>query len=341
MSAAEVRAPEHGVIRIRGRDIPTVTRDIEHSRLRFYPDNPRIYSLVRSSGRVPEQDEILEQLLAHEHVRALKEDIAANDGLIDPLIVREGDLVVLEGNSRLAACRFLARRDPIRWANVRCTVLPADIDEKLVFALLGQYHLKGKQDWAPYEKAGFIHRRHTGHKIELSTVAEELGISQKEARHLVTVYEFMLGRDDTDRSRWSFYDEYLRSTKIRQAREEHAGFDDFVVEQIKSGQIPKAMELRDRLPVICAGPAKVLRRFMDGTVTFDDAYEAAVDAGGESHALKKLRRFRDWLALSDTEDDLLEANKQVRDKMLFEVREIEKRSRKLKELLDKYKAKLE
>ena len=318
-----------------------MTRDIEQGRLRFYADNPRIYSLVRGAGRVPDQDEILEQLLAHEHVRVLKEDIAANDGLIDPLIVREGDLVVLEGNSRLAACRFLAGRDPIRWATVRCTVLPADIDEKLVFALLGQYHLKGKQDWAPYEKAGFLYRRHTEHRIELSTVAEELGISAKEARHLVAVYQFMLDNDESDRSRWSFYDEYLRSNKIKPAREEHAGLDDFVVDQIKSGQIPRAVELRERLPVICAGPPKVLKRYMEGSVAFEEAYEAAVDAGGESHSLKKLRRFRDWLALSDTEDDLLDSNKQVRDRMLFELREIEKRSRKLKDLLDLAKTRMD
>ncbi len=64
------------------------------------------------------------------------------------------------------------------------------------------------------------------------------------------------------------------------------------------------------------------------------AYEAAVDAGGENQPLKKLHRFRGWLALSDTEDDLRTSSKQIRDKMLFELREIEKRSGKLKELLE-------
>jgi hypothetical protein len=334
-------APERGHLRIRGVDIPTETRDIAVGELNFYVDNPRIYSLVRVNGHVPNQDEILSQLLENEHVRILKEDIASNDGLIDPLIVRDGDLVVLEGNSRLAACRFLASRDPLKWATVRCTVLPADIDEKLVFALLGQYHIKGKKDWAPYEKAGFLYRRHKEHSIELSTVAEELGISQKEARHLVSVYEFMIEHDDTNRDRWSYYDEYLKSAKIKKARDEYAAFDELVVDQIKSGQIPKAMDLRDKLPTICAGPAKILKRFVEGTVTFNDAHESAVDAGGENYALKKLRRFRDWLALSDTEDDLLDANKQVRDKMLFETREIEKRARKLKDLLEKSKAKLD
>jgi len=325
---------EHGSIRLRGHDIPTVTKTIDYKKLKFYVDNPRIYSLIRTDGHTPDQDEIYKQLLEHEHVRVLKEDIRTNDGLIDPLIVRDGDFVVLEGNSRLAACKFLASKDPVKWSQVLCTVLPADIDEKLVFALLGQYHIKGKKDWAPYEKAGFLYRRHKEHHVELSTVCEELGISLKEAKHLVAVYEFMIEHDDEDRERWSYYDEYLKSGKIRKARDEYAQLDDFVVKQIKTGDIPKAMDLRDKLPTICSGPAKVLKRFVNGTASFEDAYEAAVDAGGEHYALNKLRRFRQWLAQSDTEDDLLEANKQVTDKMEFEMKEIEKRVKKLRMLLD-------
>jgi hypothetical protein len=325
---------EHGTIRLRGQDIPTQTRKIDHKKLKFYADNPRIYSLIRTDGRTPDQDEIYQQLLGHEHVRVLKEDIVTNDGLMDPLIVRDGDLVVLEGNSRLAAYKFLASKDPVKWSEVLCTILPATIDEKLVFALLGQYHLKGKKDWAPYEKAGFLYRRHKEHDIELSTVCDELGVSLKEAKHLVAVYEFMIAHDDEDREHWSYYDEFLKSSKIKKARDEFAQFDDLVVKQIKSGEIPKAMELRDKLPTICAGPAKVLKRFINGTTPFGDAYEAAVDAGGENYALQKMRRFRDWLALADTEDDLLEANKQVTDKMRFELKEIEKRVKKLGSLLD-------
>lgn len=325
---------EHGTIRLRGQDIPTQTRKIDHSKLKFYVDNPRIYSLIRTDAHTPDQEEIYKQLLEHEHVRVLKEDIVINDGLIDPLIVRDGDFVVLEGNSRLAAYKFLASKNPVKWSEVLCTILPADIDERLVFALLGQYHLKGKKDWAPYEKAGFLYRRHKEHHIELSTVCDELGVGLKEAKHLVAVYEFMIAHDDEDREHWSYYDEYLKSSKIKKARDDYAQFDDFVVKQIKSGDIPKAMELRDKLPTICAGPAKILKRFINGTTSFDDAYDAAVDAGGENYSLQKLRRFRDWLALADTEDDLLEANKQVTDKMRFELKEIEKRVKKLSTLLD-------
>jgi hypothetical protein len=44
--------------------------------------------------------------------------------------------------------------------------------------------------------------------------------------------------------------------------------------------------------------------------------------------------------LNETEDDLLDANKQVRDNMLFQLKEIEKRSRKLKDRLEAAKGKI-
>jgi hypothetical protein len=55
-----------GTLRLRNIDIPTETRDIEQASLRFYPDNPRIYSLVRNNGQAPDQEEIYKQLLTHE-----------------------------------------------------------------------------------------------------------------------------------------------------------------------------------------------------------------------------------------------------------------------------------
>ena len=42
--------------------------------------------------------------------------------------------------------------------------------------------IKGKKDWLPYERAGFLYRRHKHHAIPLTVVAQELGISDREAR---------------------------------------------------------------------------------------------------------------------------------------------------------------
>jgi hypothetical protein len=337
MATAAPAATGLGTLLIRNETLATVTRDVPYRQLQFYVDNPRIYSFLRSDGQVPSQGDILTRLQGLEHVRELVQDIRANGGLIDPLIVRDGDFVVLEGNSRLAAYHHLAAEDPIHFGQVRCTLLPADIDDRLIFALLAQYHVKGKKDWAPYEKAGFVYRRFKSQRVDLPIVAGEIGLTKDEARHLVAVYEFMIEHDDANRDRWSYYDELLKSRKIKKARDEVAGFDAFIVEQVKSGAIDKAVELRDKLPVICAASPKILKRYMAGTYDFGDAHEAAVTAGGENHALNKLRRFRKWLVESTTEDDLVEAPKAIRDSMQFELKEIEKKAKKLKELLDSKK----
>ena len=320
---------EHGYLRIRKEDIPVRTLWLEQGKLRFFVDNPRIYSLVRTDDAEPDQDDIYKELLQLEHVKELKEDIKLNGGLIDPLIVRDGTFEVLEGNSRLAACRWLYKNDdPIAWAVVKCTLLPADIDERLVFALLGQYHIKGKKDWIPYEKAGFLHRRFRYHKEDIPTVASEFGLTTTEATHLIRVYDFML-KHKAERDQWSYFDELLKSKKIKTAREQFPTFDDLVVQKIQSGEIKRAVDVRDDLPAICVGPAKNLKRFVEGKLTFEEAHEIAIDAGGENPDYKKLFKFRQWLAPEDTEKDLLGTQKNVRDKIEFELDKIAKRTRQL------------
>lgn len=331
MSAALMH---NGHITLLGRDIPTMTGVVEQAKLKFYADNPRIYSLVRDGTQIPEQDDILKSLLQHDHVRQLKDDIVANGGLIDPLIVRAGDMVVLEGNSRLAAYRFLASQDPIAWGKVRCTILPADLDEASIFSLLGQYHVKGKTDWVPYEKAGFVYRRTVEQDADIAVVSAELNIRKNEAEHLVEVYRFMVKHGDRDRDHWSYYDEFLKNRKISKAREVDVGFDKFFAAQVVLGAIPKAIDVRSKLSVVCAGNARNLRRYREGSIGFEDAYENAVEAGGDNLALAKSKRFRMWLARSETEDDILDTSKEVRDRIRFELKEIEKRAGKLKALLE-------
>jgi hypothetical protein len=100
---------------ILGTKVPTTTQMLPQRNLRFFVDNPRVYSVVRANGKEPSQEEIEQQLGALEHVRELREDIKRNSGLIEALIVRDGTLEVLEGNSRLAAYRQLVTKDAFKW----------------------------------------------------------------------------------------------------------------------------------------------------------------------------------------------------------------------------------
>lgn len=318
---------------VRGKEIPVTSQHLEQSKLRFFVDNPRVYSIVHGNGKVPGQEEIQERLLQMEHVKALVYDIDLNGGLIEPLIVRDGTFEVLEGNSRLAAYRALAKHDPVKWGYVKCTVLPADIDESLVFALLGQLHIKGKKDWAPYEQAGFLYRRYKYHHADLKTLALEIGISLKKVAHLTETYDFMVQNDEDDINRWSYYDEYLKSIKIRHAREQYPQLDKLIIKKIKSEEIARAVDLRAQLPVICSSP-KVLGKFVGGSLDFEDAYEVAVESGGDTAHVKTVKKFREWVTRSYVQRQLVDSEGKIRSAVVFELRKIETRLRSLLRKLD-------
>ncbi|WJI76750.1 MULTISPECIES: ParB N-terminal domain-containing protein [unclassified Mesorhizobium] len=322
MTAVEILPAVSGeTLLIRGVEVPVETTSLAQKDLRFFVENPRVYSILRLDGAQPSQADIERKLLEMDHVKALIQDIKRDGGLTDPVVVRTGTLEVLEGNSRLAAYRALAKIDPVKWGHMKVRLLPQDLGESLIFALLGQYHIKGKKDWAPFEQAGFLYRRSKAHDVDPAKLAQEIGLSKRKVEHLIDVYQFMLDHEQADTAKWSYYDEYLKSSKIKKARLSHAGFDGLVVEKIKSGEIAKAVDVRDRLPVICSAP-KALQKLVSGGYGFAQAHDHAVEAGADSTPLKKLGKFRQWLVLPETEAALNHTQDETRKKILFELGKI-------------------
>ena len=291
----------------------------------FFAENPRIYSLIRTPDIEPSQHEIFDRLRKLDHVKQLIQSIRANGGLTDPMLVRDGDLVVLEGNSRLAAYRELARNDTIVWGKAKVRLLPSDISEKLVFALLGEYHIIGRKDWAPYEQAGYLYRRNLIHGVSAHSMANEMGLPIKAVNRLINTYGFMVKHQETSVARWSYYDEYLKSNVVKRARQENAKLDDTVVRKIKRGEIPTAVDVRNKLVKLLdvskvgSEPTKIL---VSGDNTFDRAFESAQDRGADNMWLRRFKRFRKELQVSAFIADLEQMSPEQREKCLFEVRKI-------------------
>src|SRR6266513_6029226 len=218
---------QEDVITIRSKEIRVRTAYVQQSALKFYPENPRIYSSVWKDDVPPTQREIFDALSKMEHVReVLVPSIRQNGGLIEPLLIRGN--VVLEGNSRLAAYRLLEQAESGKWKQIRVRILPDSMTESEVFTLLGEYHIVGKKDWQPYEQAGYLYRRFRKHGIPEDELKTEVGLSASRIRHLIRAYEFMLERDRNP-SRWSYYDELLKGTRFNKARELYPKFDDVIV----------------------------------------------------------------------------------------------------------------
>ena len=311
--------------------------ELNQADLKFYVDNPRVYSVLRSQTETPSQQEIEELMTNMEHVKQLKLSIEENGGLIDPLIVRDGDFVVLEGNSRLAAYRLLCRVDPVRWGKVKCTILPADIDDSAIFTLLGQYHIVGRKDWSPFEQAGYLYRRKQDTRYPVEAMAKELGITAGVAQNYIKVYEFMLENNELAPEKWSYWEEYLKNRAVKKARETDKELDKVVVEAVRSGQITQAMEMRklgEFLSSQSKSAKKAVERIKKKEITVSDAYDVLQDSGQINDLIKKLERFRELINAPEFEKTLNESNDDIKGKAGFTIKKIYKR---LESIYDKIK----
>jgi hypothetical protein len=312
------------VLHLKGEIVEAKIGQLNISDLRFYPKNPRVYSVLHEDGVEPSQEDIEAALLEEEHVKSLIQEIKEAGGLIEPLYVRAGSNDVLEGNSRLAALRFLQSKQPLKWNTVQCVVLPQSLSESHISALLSRFHLIGKTQWPPYEKAGHLYRRFKEDGVSVDELVSETGFKRPVVVKTIEAYEMMLRHNDKKRDRWSYYQEFVKSTTIARACKDVAGFEDSVVEKIKSGEIPTAADLRDQLPVICKSGPKTIKKFVGGKLDFDEALEEAKTIGADDRSLSRLKNFRKWLAQTDNQDDVAAAQGKLRSQLNFEVQQLKK-----------------
>ena len=309
-------------ITVRGKEIEVERCLKSIHEVRYYPENPRIYSMVYTGGSKPSQNEIEEKLIKMEHVKQLIQSIKANGGITDPVIVHGGTNEVLEGNSRLAAYRALAKQDNTKWAKIKCDVLHSDAEESVVFALLGEYHIIGRKDWAPFEQAGYLWRRNKKHEVDPAQMAAELGLTTRKVNNLINVYDFMVECGDKDINHWSYYDEYLKATAIKKAREEHPEMDEIVIDHIKKGKFEKADDVRSKLKVVCLDRKKALPKFIKGQIDFDDAYEIAVDKGANNRILRRITSFQQFITDPDVKEEIGAMNQRQKNKCKHAIRKI-------------------
>jgi hypothetical protein len=327
---------------LQGQDIKIERRYLPHADLSFFPENPRIYSLVCADDIEPSQGEIEKKLIKHDHVKQLAQSIEANGGLTDHVLVRSNDLVVLEGNSRLAAYRLLSRKDSVKWGQMKCALLPKDISESMIFTLLGQYHIIGRKDWAPYEQAGYLYRRCIKHNCPPESITKEIGLSLRKVNSLIEVYSFMVKHNVVDVQRWSYYDEYLKSRPIKNARKAMPDFDRVIVKKIESGEVNTAKDIRDKVAKIADAKTvkgqRNLQRFINTTNSLDDCFETTVKHGGGNSTYKMLNSFREKIADSGTKDKLKNMTKEHLKRCKFELNRIEKAVTKINKELDGFES---
>lgn len=302
--------------------------------LLFYEENPRVYSALRVDGSTPTQEIIEEKMTSMEHVKQLRLSIEQNGGLIDPLMVvkRNDEYIVLEGNSRLAAYRLLAAKDPVKWQKVRACILPEEITDGDIFTLLGQYHLVGRKDWSVFEQAAYLYRQKESTGIATDILAKNVGLTEGKVASYLKVYSFMLEHDDLRPDRWSYYEEYLKNRGINKYRETHPQMDDTFVAQVKTEQIKQAMDVRTVLGEIAKAKdktaTKIMQNIIQGHISIYDGHEKFKATGKASNGYQRIKKFHDLIDDDDFQKALLleaTSNKSV----AFELKKIQKAINKL------------
>ena len=313
-------------ITIKKREIPVEKCLLNQNKLLYYSQNPRIYSIVCQEKEEPTQEEIESKLKTMDHVKQLVQSIKANGGLIDPLIIQKikGQYVVIEGNSRLAAYRLLAEKNIEKWSLVKCNMLPDFISEEEVFALLGEYHIIGRKDWAPFEQAGYLWRRTKNYNISADRMATEMGLSSIKVNHFINVYNFMVTHDEVDAQLWSYYDVLFASNKIKKAINVRPELPEIIVKKRKCGEIPRADDVRKKVQKIVETGGKTLKKFLSTDNSLENCYENALAKGADNAVAKRLKKFQEFISDPDTRKELVNMKLELSKKCQYQLRKINK-----------------
>ena len=307
------------LLKLRKKEVPYEEIQAPVGQLAFYPENPRIYSQFAGSGDRT-QENIQAKLEGMDHVKELRSQID-RDGQVNEALfcisVSHGselhgryEYQVLEGNSRLAALR-MNKRGSLPPPRVACNVLDFSAyseqeTESLIFTLLGGFHITGKTDWRSYENAAYIYRRFKNQEVPIGDIAKEISsLSLAKVRQMVNAFQMMIDAGDDNTSRWSYYEAYASSAKLKNHRENIPGLDDRVVSLIKEDKFPRALDMRDKLPAILSNQrARKILLDEDETEPFKEALAVADISGDTDAAFKRLQRFRNDLATSQTKTQI-------------------------------------
>ena len=289
-------------IHILGRALHYRTDYTDIGKLKFLPDNPRVYAVTHGrrefSGLLePEQQEcIYSALQAQPGFVTLRQDIKRHGGLMEPILVRHDTMEVIEGNTRLAVFRALHDEGAAgEWDLIPCNIVDRLSDEEQA-AFLNQVHVTGKTQWSAYEKANFAYVR-VQNGIEVDTLARLFNEGAATIRHRANAVALMAENNDVELTHYSHYEVVLRRRVIANEMESNPEFRSLLLRRIvELDTRPKdeqftAQELRDKLPVVMK-KRRVFKRFLEDDIDLDEAYQLAKISRVEEN----VRRARELLS---------------------------------------------
>ena len=125
-------------------------------------------------------------------------------GQQEALIVDLRGNIVIEGNSRLAALRILARDRPGHWGAAICRCYN-DLTDEERFALIAEMHVIGKTEWTPYAKAVTYWRQHHALDWDLPRIARVNRTNVAKVKTELATVDLMATEDELNERKYSWY----------------------------------------------------------------------------------------------------------------------------------------
>lgn len=333
MANSSNRSGSVSTLTISGVEVNVAHERVSIDELRLDPGNPRIRFLVThgSKKRPKNDEELLGLIRAQPGYDDLQKQIRTLGGIYDPIIVRS-DGTVVEGNTRLAALKFLqnANRNEAKWSTVPITRLPADIPEETVEMLMANFHIAGKTVWRPAAQAEHIYRLIKERRVTPQRVADETRMTKKKVEQYVQAYEYLVNevlpeaqlngkvnRQAILEKKFSHALEFVTGKKLQQARE-NPETRKTVAKMIAQDEIT-GLEVR-KLPELMANKRTMAVLVKDGVKAASNALKKA-DPTADSKLLKAMKSMSEMLSsMKQDEIALLRTNAKAR-RMLTELSE--------------------
>ncbi len=264
---------EENFFSVGGENVPFEIKSLDVFSLNYYPQNPRISSILeRFQGNATQDDierEMWEKLeyITHDLYR----DIRENGGLQDEIIVYNNE--VLEGNSRLCAYRHIYKNEPEKekWKYIRAKVIKSPLTHKQLNTLLCQQHIKGKKEWDPFEKAAYMMRMNEEDNMDIGEIAQLTNFTDNDVKNHIKAYKFMKSEGVTDIRKFSYYLEKEKlNQKLAPIRKEEPDLDLKISKWIMREKIPEARAIR-KLPDILKDK-KARNAFEKQDIDLDEAF---------------------------------------------------------------------
>lgn len=271
-------------ITVGGKTISTLIMEISIAELKYWRENPRVDSIIKQNYS---NDKVNESVIENElwklnSVKDLYQDIKSNGGLIDEILVK--DNMVLEGNSRLCAYRFLLRQaceandeaEKRKWSKIRARVIPSESSDEVIFTILGTWHIKGKAQWRTYEKASYFHRMRSEYNKSTKEIAAMVKQSEADVENMIKAYETMQTHGITETSeqeKFSAVFEIVKNREMKKIKEEDPSIYDKCITFVKEDKFDRAEQVRDLPKVIRDKKAK--KSFFNEGDPFTDALDIA------------------------------------------------------------------